>query len=772
MSKGMCPRMGRLCAVSIFCAFSGIQDASCVSEPAPPQDLERNHPGVAARYLQEGRWQEALSQAEQGVASAPQIADFLFIAARASYALRQPRARALQWMARAVAKDMQWCVYDIEEVRLFYARLCVDTLQHARALELLATAEQVSADADWLRARARYGLGQVEHAQELIEKALERWALDARFAKLFFAQERSRRPSSRSKKIADSILSRLSVWQEQDPSLLVEAALFEPRTNMAFRYLQTYFTLRPLDAPGESSAQSSYEQSTRAGDSAPEQELYARAQSIVLGLQYGVLDEQRAMEMFCTLNSPLAVPAVDPTDDVSSFGVHASSVSSSTPLQRVVVLYADLLHEFSRLLASRPIRARFVRFLAEFEGVLYTDENRDGIVSARVFFKAGRPRRAQFDTNQDGILEYEVYANDGAPTCVHTMHSTQKTELSRASVFPIPQNIAAHDHERAAERWIAPRVSLPADNGVEGETQAHVPLTQQGYRVCYDRYPEVHQVGWEDKTYVLRPRALRWQPVRMQSLDLARDLEGVRSHDFFTMILTNEPLPTEQQITVSSLYYEKPDSLFERARVRTYLDEGLPLFSETHVGSRFRARTHYVDGRATRRDSDRDDDGFFETREYYNAQGAVRALSVDVHKDRSFAYQEEYGAKGQKVQKWYGRGRVTISHTELPTGHARTEWLHPVTGRHVTVDFVQGVPKRLLVDGEVHTLTKDPRNAALYWVRRIPRNGDEVGQRIVESFRAATSPVVSEYFRTGGSVVRAVRSGGVVFAEELEPGKE
>ncbi|WBP10025.1 tetratricopeptide repeat protein, partial [Treponema pallidum] len=84
-----------------------------------------------------------------------------------------------------------------------------------------------------LRARARYGLGQVEHAQELIEKALERWALDARFAKLFFAQERSRRPSSRSKKIADSILSRLSVWQEQDPSLLVEAALFEPRTNMA-----------------------------------------------------------------------------------------------------------------------------------------------------------------------------------------------------------------------------------------------------------------------------------------------------------------------------------------------------------------------------------------------------------------------------------------------------------------------------------------------------------------------------------------------------------
>ena len=351
------------------------------------RELQQINTSYALQYLQkaaslytDSNYAECLEYVEKGMTFDDSFADFFYLKAQCLDHLNGTRAQCLDAAEAALASGLKLRIYNRDNLVLLLARLYIETKRYSESLQLVEALAFPSADRDFYRASALYGLGRDAQARDVIEAALTRWSFDVRFPRLFFLQERDKSMTRAGKKLADSLLQQLYVWIEQEPALAVYAAPFDPNPQENSRRLKVYRNMHATDA----------------------QNLDARTQlaAVLAELRYGVIDEKTAVEEF------FAVKTVD-----------SLPVKDTTP---VPALYSDQLIELCRLTGTNDMRKEIGSRLSAFSGVLLEDDNHDYIPDTAVFFEQGRPASAYFDPNQDEVYEYQVHCNFGAPDLIFT----------------------------------------------------------------------------------------------------------------------------------------------------------------------------------------------------------------------------------------------------------------------------------------------------------------------------------------------------------------
>lgn len=331
---------------------------------------------AAAEFSTDKQWDKALFQAELGAAYLPSLADFHYIQARALVELGYPRADSLQHAYAALNPHLTWRLYDQQRASLLCVRLLIETQQFEPALMALKHITEISADKDFYYASSLYGLGKQAQARAVIFSALQRYPFDFRFTKLFFAQESRYTITPAVKNFARQLISRMYIWQESHPELLVYSAPFAENPAEAIRRLKIYRSqyqagLQNIDGKTHSSA-------------------------IILALKFGIIDERTAIDEFFSL--------VDPQANLKSIRYPPH-----------ITVYHPHLTELCRLITDEYLREELFQIMDGFSGVLYNDKNNDGIISTRTKFYQGRPLLSEFDPDQDGYPDYIVESNFGTP---------------------------------------------------------------------------------------------------------------------------------------------------------------------------------------------------------------------------------------------------------------------------------------------------------------------------------------------------------------------
>jgi len=367
------------------------------------------------------------------------------------------------------------------------------------------------------------------------------------------------------------------------------------------------------------------------------------------------------------------------------------------------------LTELCRLSGAAELRKAIAARLDSYEGIITDDANGDGIVDARVQYRLGRPVMAVFDRDQDGYADYTVTCELGAPSA------------------------------------IAGRKDNPL--------------------ITYDKYPSVRTVLDGNREYTIKPLALSWAPVAWVRQDFK--LGGL---PFYTIKLTGtETALTERLLINSAAFFTEPATDRPGAQVRFTLEAGVPVSSESRENGKAYAWTTWKAGFPSQSKTDRDGDGYFETTMNYAAGGRLASVLVDRNANRRNEYREQYAADGTVTKQWDSdeNGIYEISSTVSPGGAERIEWLRNETGLPVIISVEDGKPRSVSYGTVRYQVLKDPV-APLWWIERIPENSAEIVKKINEAFNHPDVQVVSCKITVGGKQIRAVRTGGLVFAELMD----
>lgn len=648
------------------------------------RELQQMNTSYALQYLQkaaefytDANYAEALEYVEKGMTFDDSFADFFYLKAQCLIQLDGTRAQCLDAAETALTSGLKLRIYNRDNLVLLLARLYTETEHYSEAIQVLDSLAFDSADRDFYRAAALYGLGRDGQARDVIEIALSRWSFDVRFPRLFFLQERDKAMTRAGKKLADALLQQLYVWIEQEPSLAVYAAPFDPNPKENSRRLKVY--------------RSMYEADNR--------NLDARTQlaAVLAELRYGVIDEKTAIKEFFAVTVAAHLP---------------QRTNGKAPTS---ALYSDQLIELCRLTGTNAMRKEIGNRLKTFSGVLLEDDNRDGISDTVVFFEQGRPVSAYFDLNQDEVYEYQVQCNFGAPDLIFT-----------------PKN---------------------------------------GYAVQYDSYPAVHSIVQkaERREYIMRPLALRWEPVSQTELDLRLRDTDAEAPAFFTLRLRNNArLLQEHDFIFSVLYSEEPAPSDNNALMRMHFEDGRIISAEIKTGTKTLALARYRNGVLAQKEYDYDGDGFFEVLEQYGKQGKLEKISVDINKNKLFEYYEMYKTDGTIIKNWDKNedGIPEIQYTQFPSGNAQTVWKHRYSGLPVSVYYKKGTLERLTIGKTSVPLIKDPTQN-IYWLEMRPSFSDKVAEKLAELFKDTNSYMEARTVIIGSYELYAVRSEGAVFVQML-----
>lgn len=360
---------------------------NAVNHAAAVRSLER-----ASYLLGEGLYEQALFEASLGTQYDSNLADFPYIESLALLARSESRALVLSKLSEALSDGLVWRVYAKTEARILCAQLYAETLRYTEALALLDILEPyVSADVQYIKAVSYYGLARIDVAQNSIKLGLERWPFDPRFPKLFLQQHKNKPLTSEARKIADTILARLYVWEEACPELLLLSSYFEPNKEKRVQNITIY---RTMYMP--------HTEKTK--------DFLALQEASILALKYGLISDMQAVQ------------------EIFSF-------SSSG-----IVL--GFLQDLGALAVSGEARSLLRTSIKNYSGVLIDDANNDGLIDSSIIFEYGRPSFAFFDPEQDGIGRFEVVCSLGRPTKII---DTKKSYTVIFDAYPAIKTVLAQD---------------------------------------------------------------------------------------------------------------------------------------------------------------------------------------------------------------------------------------------------------------------------------------------------------------------------------------
>lgn len=328
---------------------------------------------LAKQYASEKAWKDAEAQAEIGLAYDDTIADLWYINAVTKSMLGSSRAKVLPLVVKAL-NDAEWVDYNRDGARILYADILCSTGLYTEAVSVLDGAPFLySADAEYLRVKAFYNVGDEEHiekAREKIDAARRIYPKDVRFARLFFAHEYLLQKSCLYapegaevvmnplvRKLADAFILQLSHYADADAELELYAAIFAEGKQKT-RMLNS-FKARGLKAP-----------------------LYAET-----ALRAGLVSEDEALDRFFEF--------ADREIDLS------------------------VLEAFVPLVTTEAAKKDLAEYLTAYDGIIVSDTDGDLETNLSVVYARGRPVTVSYDETQDGENDWTCDCDFGVPVVVH-----------------------------------------------------------------------------------------------------------------------------------------------------------------------------------------------------------------------------------------------------------------------------------------------------------------------------------------------------------------
>lgn len=353
-----------------------------------------------------GDYVAAKFQAELGQGYASNVADFPYLIALCGHILKEPAAHCLDALLPALEDGMQWHRYSRMDANLLSAKLNLHLRNYHEALSLVASLPFEMSDAEWIKASSLYGLNRRREAEAVIEQALDRHSFDPRFPKLFLIQEKDRRRTEYSRKVAMRILENLYVWKDSEPILLPLSVYFEKDDKINRRNLKIYREMHTHFLPSYT----------------PE-ELFLVGETIISNINFGVLSDEASIKELFSLKVELK----------------DHETGKKTVMNAV---YKEHLLQLAKIVGNTEARETTKGILSNYSALVLEDENHDGILESVLYYKSGRPDIALFDPDQRGYPHLVVECNFGIPK---TIKMNESSILLSYDEYPYVSSVKMND---------------------------------------------------------------------------------------------------------------------------------------------------------------------------------------------------------------------------------------------------------------------------------------------------------------------------------------
>ena len=325
---------------------------------------------LSENFMLNSDWQNALNQAELGLAYDDSISDLFYVKAASLSNLGARKTDVIETIKESFQKD-NWINYTKNSARILYADMLCDTGLYDQSLAVLdAQPLLYSADSEFIRIKNYYRLGTMDsitQARTRLNSSRKIYPKDERFPKLFFMFELAFMSyADRSgadyeipelvKTIANSYIASIPDYSNNSIDSEIIALLFCEKEEQQ----------RLLKAVGEKNQNSP---------------LFAFA-----GLKAGIISEEKAFNLF-----------FDSSDNTYTL---------------------SLLEEFGMLLQDPDLIQNFSDRLNSLEGSLYIDNDLDLQEELVVTYERGRAHTISYDKNNDGKIELYAVCDFGSPISV------------------------------------------------------------------------------------------------------------------------------------------------------------------------------------------------------------------------------------------------------------------------------------------------------------------------------------------------------------------
>ena len=409
-----------------------------------------------------------------------------------------------------------------------------------------------------------------------------------------------------------------------------------------------------------------------------------------------------------------------------------------------------VLVDFIPLITEEAVLKNAEVYFTSFAGTIVRDTDGDGLVNLRVRYSRGRPEHISYDKNQDGVPAWELSCDFGVPV-----------------------------------------------SGV---------ITERGLEVSWSPYPSLQGAVFRGEnnqpllSFTLVEESLLWTPVRIAPDPV---FLGTGSHFFFPEVNPVDQEISDEMLVAACSSYEMPSRERYGATVRFMMLEGKVQVANYFVDGRMYAQTEFKQGFPDHRMVDADDDGIFETTEFYGfdyqntmavhtledersvmtnlfglpSEGSgfyVRLIQIDRDRDTVPDFTEEYLPQNGKITSWdvSGDGRWDIRFVRHPQPLAsdgsrvplveEVQFYQTPQGSLVTVIMIDGIPVRVESESEVLSVQED----SVYHMFWIGRPGtSEQAAAVLEALGRQPGQGVRTVVGTGSARVLAIRVGNFTYGK-------
>ena len=718
----------RLCIAASLCTFAAFAFSQT---PAPYTETAVRCIDIAKNLLANEEYEASFSRAALGLTYDNTVADLYYIQALGMSQRLFPPYKIEPLLKSALQN--KWYEYNKDAARLLLASLYTKTARAAEALSLLNERPLLSGkDALYIRANALYLLGNIGDARKTIRQGALRFPEDPRFALLFFERERepSRENGGNDAQTAGEIADATDSAQTAGSADNAETSGGNTALNSGDESDKTFAELSSLFV-------------SRAYD------LQDADPDVLLKASLFAFSEEDRRRLLKAWN---AYGKTDPRYAV--YALKAGFMSEEKAFDYVAPFFSGtsdyaLVKNFVPLVSGEKTKESVRKLYAAFAGTLRFDTNGDGISDMTVNYRSGRPSLIEYDANQDGIIDWTVDCDYGVPVKVN--------------------------------------------------------LVQEDAVLWYGTWPSLSRVIWSGGTYTLNEDRLFASPVNMIKEPV---MEERASLSFYLPVLRSDvrSVLNADDLFALSHTVERKSAEGENTRVRFSLFDGKAQNAVyTDNGTPY-AYAFFENGALRFRNVDRDKNGTYELTEIYayadknadentgenallyRSAEEARELSLrlfgvdnaakglylqkvvsDTDGNGIIEFGEEYGPNGKTTAQWNDNKTGSMIIRYAKNGDSEeTEYVHPVSGRHVRLIVQKGVP----VSADGIPVVRDEA-APFFWIGDSP--GGNYAQKVIKKLnQKGSSDVICTvtnliWLRDKDRFARifAVKNGDMYFGELL-----
>ncbi len=355
-------------------------------------------------------------------------------------------------------------------------------------------------------------------------------------------------------------------------------------------------------------------------------------------------------------------------------------------------------------------------YFTSYSGVILQDTDSDGIVNLYVKYSRGRPEQIYYDENQDGNLEWKIYCDFGLPVSAEIFSEKVSLEWNE---FPFLSKVTVKD-----------------ENNFPSEVE-----------------------------FSLVREVLQWTPVLMEKDYFITEKTGFDF--FFPAVKNNIQFVSNESLVASCSSFSMDSKEQENARIAfTVLDGKVECADYTRNGVLY-AHAQFENNLPVLRSYDADNDGVFETTEYYSideneifvhsaedersimtklfgvpsekARFYLSLVQVDTDRDSVPDFTEEYSSSGEQISSWDtdGDGKWNVRNIRFAfdekDGNVEEEALFYdfSLDKIITIHYSNGIPVAVAEGNEVFDIEKD-KVWNFYWIGLKKEHSDEFYSQLAE----------------------------------------